>query len=49
MNAKTRRQRKIITSGTKEGHRDTVEVNVSQRTVDYPDDWANGYHVMLDS
>jgi hypothetical protein len=22
---------------------------VYQKTVDYPDGWANGYHVMLDS
>ena len=27
----------------------TVESNVYQKTVDYPDEWANGYHVMLDS
>ena len=23
--------------------------NVYQRTVDYPDEWHNGYHVMLDT
>jgi hypothetical protein len=32
-----------------EGHRGTVEANVYQKTVDYPDEWANGYHVMLDT
>ena len=37
-----------ITSGTYEGHRGTVEANVYQKAVDYPDEWANGYHVMLD-
>ena len=31
------------------GHRGTIEANAFQRTVDYPDDWANGYHVMLDT
>ena len=30
-------------------HTGTVESNVYQRTVDYPDEWANGYHIMLDS
>ena len=29
------------------GH--TIEGNVYQRTVDYPDEFANGYHVMLDT
>ncbi len=38
-----------ITTGTYAGHRGTVESNVYQRTVDYPDEWHNGYHVMLDS
>lgn len=27
----------------------TAESNVYQRTVDYPDQWANGFHVMLDT
>ena len=27
----------------------TIDTNVYQRTVDYPDVWANGRHVMLDS
>ena len=38
-----------ITTGNYAGHGGTVEANVYQRTVDYPDDWANGYHVMLDT
>ena len=38
----------IIISGRYEGHRGTVESNVYQKTVDYPEEWANGYHVMLD-
>ena len=28
--------------------RGDVESNVYQRTVDYPDEWFNGHHVMLD-
>ena len=44
-----RDDRVIITSGTYEGYRGTVEANVYQRTVDYPDEWHNGHHVMLDS
>ena len=31
------------------GHSGTVESNVYQRTVDYPDVWHNGHHVMLDA
>ena len=27
----------------------TVEANVYQKSVDYPDEWGNGYHVMLDT
>ena len=38
-----------IINGKYAGHRGTVEANVYQKTVDYPDEWANGYHVMLDS
>ena len=30
-------------------HVKTGESNVYQRTVDYPDEWHNGFHVMLDS
>jgi len=26
-----------------------VESNVNQRTVDFPDEWHNGHHVMLDT
>ena len=44
-----RGDRVIITSGTFEGHRGTVEANVHQRTADYPDELNNGFHVMLDS
>lgn len=43
-----RGDRVIITSGKYAGHQGTVESNVFQRTVDYPDEFANGYHVMLD-
>ena len=39
----------MITSGRYAGHTGTVESNVHQRTVDYPDELANGHHVMLDS
>ena len=38
-----------ITTGKYGGHTGTVESNVYQRTVDYPDEWANGYRVMLNS
>ena len=44
-----RGDRVIIISGTFEGHRGTVEANVYQKTADYPDEWSNGYHVMLDT
>ena len=49
MRMRRRGDRVIIISGTYEGHRGTVEANVYQKTVDYPDEWATGYHVMLDS
>ena len=39
----------IITTGNYAGHIGTVESNVHQRTVDYPHEFANGYHVMLDT
>ena len=29
------------------GHHGTVESNVYRKTVDYPDKWSNGHHVML--
>jgi len=38
-----------ITTGQYAGHNGTVESNVFQRTVDYPDEWANGHHVMLET
>ena len=43
-----RGDRVTITSGKYVGRRGTIESNVYQKTVDYPDEWANGYHVMLD-
>ena len=38
-----------ITTGKYAGRTGTIESNVYQRTVDYPDEFANGHHVMLDS
>lgn len=38
-----------ITTGKYAGHQATVESNVFQRTVDYPDHLANGFHVILDT
>ncbi len=38
-----------IINGKYAGHTGTVESNVFQRTADYPDEWANGYHLMLDT
>jgi len=38
-----------ITSGRYAGGIGTVESNVHQKTVDYPGEWANGYHVILDT
>ena len=38
-----------IISGKYAGHTGTVESNVYQRTVDYPDELHNGFHVMLDT
>ena len=38
-----------ITHGKYAGRQGTVESNVHQRTVDYPDEFANWHHVMLDS
>ena len=37
------------TSGNYAGHSGTVESNVYQRTVDWAEEFANGYHVMLDT
>ncbi len=44
-----RRDRVRITSCKYAGHTGTVESNVYQRTVDYPDEFNNGFHVTLDS
>ena len=38
-----------IISGKYAGHTGTVESNMYQRTVDYPDEWHNGHHVMVDA
>ena len=38
-----------ITAGKYAGHKGTVESNVHQRTVDYPDELANGFNIMLDN
>ena len=38
-----------ITTGKYAGRIGAVESNVYQRTVDYPDEWANGFHIWLDS
>jgi len=44
-----RSHRVTITTGKNAGHTGNVESNFFQRTVDYPDEFANGYHVMLDA
>ena len=38
-----------IISGKYAGHLGPVESKVYQRTVDYPDEFANGHHVLLES
>ena len=38
-----------INTGKYAGYQGMVEANVYQKTVDYPEEWANGYHVMLDT
>ena len=38
-----------ITTGKYAGLTGNIESNVYQRTVDYPEKLANGYHVMLDT
>jgi hypothetical protein len=43
-----RGDRVVISSGKYQGYRGTIESNVHQRTVDYPGEFANGHHVMLD-
>ena len=44
-----RGDRVIITSGKYAGRTGTIESNVFQRTVDYPDEYHNGHHVVLDT
>lgn len=44
-----RGDRAVITTGKYAGHRGTLEVNVYQKTADYPEELTNGYHIMLDS
>ena len=38
-----------ITSGKYAGRTGTVEANVHQRTADWPEDFYDGHHVMLDT
>ena len=38
-----------IINGKYAGLTGTVESNVYQRTADFPDDLANGHHIMLDT
>ena len=38
-----------ITTGKYACRTGTIEANVYQKTVDYADEWSNGYHVMLNS
>ena len=44
-----RGDRVTITTGKYAGRSGTIESNVYQRTVDYPGEFNNGYHVMLDT
>ena len=44
-----RGDRVLIITGKFAGFLGAIEANVFQRTEDYPDEWANGYHVMLDT
>jgi hypothetical protein len=39
----------LATLATCRGLPSKVESNGYEKTVDYPDEWANGYHVMIDS
>lgn len=48
MDATTRRRITIIT-GKYAGQTRKIESNAYQKTVDYADEWANGYHAMLDT
>ena len=38
----------VIVSGRYKGHQGAVDSAVFQRTVDYPDEFAPGYHVVLE-
>ena len=38
-----------ITSGKYKGHQGVIESNVHQRAADYPDRYADGFQVMLNS
>ena len=44
-----RADRVTITNGKYAGRTGTVDSNEHQKTVDYPDEWSNGYHVNLES
>ena len=44
-----REDRVTITNGKYTGRIGTMESNVYQRTVDYPNDLSNGFQVMLDA
>ena len=44
-----RSDRVTITTGEYAGRTGTIKSNVYQRTVNHPGEWANGFHVMLDS
>ena len=44
-----RGDRVTITTGRYAGRTGTVESNVYQKSVDYPDELANGFHIMLDT
>ncbi len=39
----------LINVGHYKGHRGVIESNVHQRTVDFPGEFAVGFHVWLDS
>ena len=44
-----RGDRVTITTGKYAGRTGTIESNVYQRTEDYPEEWGNGHHVILDN
>ena len=44
-----RGDRVIITTGSYQGSTGTVDSAVFQRTMDYPDEYSPGYHVVLDN